>query len=87
MAFSKYLAIGLVILVVRYVIASSIPTQVALFGFHGGIYKRHHSIVVLRIGFYEVYDVENVFTVLPCVANFEIKPLCVILGVVIRLKH
>ena len=30
---------------------------------------------------------ENVFPVLPCVADFEIKPLSVIIGVVVRLEH
>ena len=51
-----------------------------------GIKEWHHSIIELGVGLHKVDDVKGVFTITPCVAHLEVKPLREVFGAVVRLQ-
>lgn len=81
-----YLAQGLVVLVVSYVITRAVPADIILVSFFLRIEQGHHTVVELRVTFDEVDYVERVFTITTRVVYFEVKPLREVFGAVVRLQ-
>lgn len=83
----EYLGIGHTILVISYIIPCSIPAELVGCGILLGVKEGHHAVIVERLVFHEVDNVEDIFLVLSSIAHFEIEPLREVPGVVVGLHY
>ena len=65
----------LVVLVIAHIISVSMPSVPNFFGLFSRVHKRQHSIVVKRVWFLKILDMESIGPILSSILNSEIKPL------------
>lgn len=75
------------VLVVGYVFTGTVPAHLVRFCFFLRVNQRLHPRVERRVWLHKVQQVKLVLSELFCVRYFEIKPLCVVVCVVIRLHN
>lgn len=82
---SIFVLIG--ILVVTYWAASAIPTWLSWQGSFRGIKERFHALVVQRIWFLKIKNVEPIYLIFTCVLDFKEIPLGIVASLVVRFEN
>jgi hypothetical protein len=73
--------------IVGNVCTFTLPADIALFCFLGRIEKYLFPFLVSAFILEQIYNVESVGLITPCVLDFEIEPLCEALSAIIVLEE
>lgn len=76
----------LVVLVIAHIISVSMPSVPNFFGLFSRVHERQHSIVVKRVWFLKILDMESIGPILSSILNSEIKPLSIGVCIIVRFE-